>query len=198
MSTPVKQSSLMLALLPSVILYVCAVVLVALTREDLSGTARYWEIFVALTAVISLFSGWGQATAANRSHFLYLVKQIVHWSLLMGVLWLFQTQGIGAALGAQKYTLVLLYLLSMTAILAGLYLDFKAIFFGAFIGLCAYLLAAPANVAILKTIGDALRIADAQTKPLTMIIVIGIVAFVASALVLISLRGSIMAKRSKP
>ncbi len=126
-----------------------------------------------------------------------IIKQIIHWGLLLGILWMFQTQGISAALGDQKYTLVLLYLLSMAAITAGLYLDFKALFFGAFMGICTYLLAAPTNVAILDPIGRTLRIADPQTKPLTMIIVMGLIAFVAGAFVLISLRGSIRAKRSR-
>ncbi len=192
-----KQGSLTMALLPSIILYVCAIVLVLLTRESLGGMVHYWETFVALVAVISLLSGWGQTYAANRSYLMYLVKQIIHWGSLLTVLWLFQTYGISTTLGDAKYTLALLALLSMTAVLAGLYIDFKAIFFGVFIGICTYLLAAPANIAILKPIGDRLHIADATTKPLTMIIVMGLIAFVASALVLISLRGSIMAKRNR-
>lgn len=187
----------MIALLPSVILYVSAIVLYALTREDLGGTIHYWEIFVAVVAVVTLLSGWGQTYATNRSYLMYMIKQVLHWGLLIGVLWLFQTQGISAALGDQKYTLVLLYLLSSAAIVAGLYLDFKSLFFGAFLGLCTYLLAAPANVAILEPIGKTLRIADPQTKPLTMVIVLGIIGFVAGFLVLISIRGSIMAKRNR-
>ncbi|AFL73844.1 hypothetical protein [Thiocystis violascens] len=197
MSKSAKQGSLLVALLPSVILYVGAIVLLALTRESLGGTVHYWEIFVAVVAVISLLSGWGQTYAANRSYLMYLIKQFIHWGLLIGVLWMFQTQGISSALGDQKYTLVLLYLLSMSAIVAGLYIDFKALFFGAFMAICTYLLAAPANVSILEPIGKTLRIADPQTKPLTMIIVMGVIAFVAGALVLISVRGSIMAKRSR-
>ena len=197
MSQTKKQGSLTIALLPSVILYVSAIVLFALTREDLGGTIHYWEVLVAVAAVISLLSGWGQTYAANRSHLMYLIKQIIHWGLLLGVLYLFQTQGITAALGDQKYTVVLLTLLSMTAIFAGLYIDFKALFFGAFMAICTYLLAAPANVSILEPIGKTLRIADPQTKPLTMIIVMGLIAFVAGALVLISVRGSIMAKRNR-
>jgi hypothetical protein len=193
----VKQSSLTIALLPSVILYACTIVLVALTRENLGGTVHYWEFLVPLVAVISLFSGWSQAYVRNNSRFMYLIKQILHWGLLMGLLWLLQVQGITTTLGDQKYTLALLYLLSLTALLAGLNLDLKQLFFGAFLALCTYLLAAPANVAILKPIGDALRITDAQSKPLTMIIVMGLIAFAASALVLMSTRGSVMAKRTR-
>lgn len=196
-SKSVKQGSLMMALLPSFILYASTIILVALTRGDLGGTIKYWEFMVPLAALISLMSGWGPTYARNASRFSYLIKQIVHWGLLLGLLWLLQTQGVTAALGAPKYTLVLLYLLSLTIILGGFYLDLKQVLFGAFLGFCAYLLAAPANIAILKPIGETLRIADPQSKPLTMILVVGLIAFAVNAVFVMGTRGAVIAKRTR-
>lgn len=196
MSKAVKQSSLMTALLPSFILYASTVILVALTRGDLGGTVKYWEFMVPLTAVISLISGWGVTYARNNSRFMYLIKQILHWGVLMGVLWLLQTQGVATALSG-KYTLVLLSLLSMTVIFAAFYLDTKQIFFGTFLAFCTYLMAAPANVAILKPIGDMLRIADAQSQPLMMVAVIGLIAFAVNAVFVMGTRNAVIAKRAR-
>lgn len=197
MSKSVKQGSLTIALLPSLVVYALAVVLVVLTRENPGSTVQYWELLVPLIALYSLISGWGTAYARNQSRFFYLIKQAIHWGLVLGLLWLLQTQGISAALGDQKYTLVLLYVVGLAMVFAGLYLDLKQILYGAFLGLSAYLLTAPANIAILKPIGETLRISDATNKPLTMIVILALVAFAVSAVLLMVTRGAIMARRSR-
>jgi hypothetical protein len=191
----VDQGSLMMALLPSVILYVGAVVLIALTRDDAAGTVPYWETFVPFVAFISLLSGFGQAYVRDQSYVFYVFRQILHWGIVIGLLWLLHTHGVRAALDDQKYLLILLYLLGLASLLAGLHMDWKFIFFGAFLAFCTYILAAPENVAILAPIGETFGIANAQDKPLTMIIGTAVVAFLASTLILIGMRGAILSKR---
>jgi hypothetical protein len=189
------QGSLMVALLPSVILYVAAVVLIMLTREDVTGTIPYWETFVPVVAFISLLSGFGQAYLRDQSYLFYTLKQILHWGIVIGLLWLLHTHGVRAALDDQKYLLVLLYLLGLATLLAGLHMDWKFIFFGAFLAFCTYLLAAPENTAILASIGETFGIANAQDRPMTMIIGTAVVAFLASTMVLIGTRGATLSKR---
>lgn len=189
------QGSLMMALLPSVILYIAAVVLIMLTRNDPTGTIPYWETFVPVVAFISLLSGFGQTYVRDQSYVFYIIKQIIHWGVLIGLLWLLHTHGVRAALDDQNYLLVLLYLLGLTTLLAGLHLDWKFIFFGAFLAFCTYLLAAPENVAVLNSIGDTFGIANAADKPVAMIIGLAVVAFLASTLLLIGMRGAILSKR---
>jgi hypothetical protein len=191
----VDQGSLMMALLPSVILYVGAVVLIALTREDAAGTVPYWETFVPFVAFISLLSGFGQAYVRDQSYVFYVFRQILHWGIVIGLLWLLHAHGVRAALDDQKYLLILLYLIGLASLLAGLHMDWKFIFFGAFLAFCTYILAAPENVAILAPIGETFGIANAQDKPLTMIIGTAVVAFLASTLILIGMRGAILSKR---
>ena len=195
MSNSAKQSSFLLALLPLVILYVGAAVLVLLSRDDLGGTVRYWEFFVPVVAVISLMSGWGQAYVNGNSRLMYLIKQLISWGLLIAILWMFQTLGIVSALGDQKYALVILALLVLTAILVGISLDFKLFFFGLFLAASAYLLAVPADTTILTTVGDIFRITDPQNKPQTIVVTMALVGFVVSAFFLVSIRGAILAKR---
>lgn len=191
----VNQVSFRIAVLPSIILYVAAVVLIVLTRNGMQGTLPYWETFVLVVALISLFSGFGQAYLRDQSYFFYMLKQIIHWGVVIGLLWLLNTQGIRDALGDQKYLLMLVYLLGLGSLLAGLHMDWKLVFFGAFVSLGAYLLAAPENVAILGTIGDTFGIANAGEMPQTMIIGLAVVAFLASTMILIGVRGAVLSKK---
>ncbi len=197
MSTSAKQGSLTLALLPSIILYAVAVVLILLTRDGTSGILSYWQTFVLLAAFISLLSGFRQAYINDRSRLMYLIKQIIHWGVLIGALWLWQTQSVTSSLNEAKYTLVLMYMLAISAITAGLYLDFRAIFFGIYMGICASLLTASANLAVLAPIGKTLHIANPTTKPMTMIALMALIAFVLSTFFLLTQRGSVAAKRSR-
>jgi hypothetical protein len=194
-STSAKQGSLTVALLPSFVLYACAVALILLTRDSTSGIGKYWELYVPIVAVISLLSGWGQAYVADRSRLMYLIKQVIHWGSLIALLWLLQS-GL-ASLGDAKYGLLLACLLAMSSLIAGLYLDLRSFFFGAYLATGAYLLAAPANTAILAPIGKALHIADAPSKPVTMIVVLAVVAFVISAFFLVTQRGAVNSKRNR-
>lgn len=192
-----QQSSIMLALLPLVILYVCSVVLFAMAREDLAGTTLYWEIAIPLVAVISLIIGWSTVNAREDSRLFYLVKQVLIWGGLVWMLMLFQTMGFHTALGEQKTTITLIFLLAFVSLLVGLQLDWKMFFYGAFLALCAYLLADASHLVVLGKIGDTFGVADAQGKPLTMIIGIALAAFLISTFILISNRGAIMARRNR-
>jgi hypothetical protein len=200
--TPKKKAkntdlgSLFVALIPSIVLYVAAVVLFSLTRQDLAESIHYWEIFVPAVALIALISGFGQAYVRGQTTVGYMLIQIIHWGILIGLLWILHTHGIRATLGDQKYLVILLYLLALTSLLAGLHMDWKFMFFGAFVAFCTYLIAAPENAAILTPIGEAFGIADAQNKPMGFMIGTAVVAFLASTLVLIGTRGAVLSKKA--
>lgn len=196
-SSEKQQSSLMLALLPIVILYICTVVLYALTREDLGGTSIYWEYFVPVVAFISIITAWGNAYARGDSRLFYLIRQLIIWGAFIWMLMLLQQIGVETALGGQKATVTLIMMLAMVALLVGLYLDAKMVFYALFLGFCGYLLADPANSAVLAKLGETFKIADAQSKPLTMVILVAIAAFLVSIFLLLSTRGSVAARRSR-
>lgn len=183
-----KQSSLMMALLPSLVLYLSAFVLIFLSREDLAGTMQYWEFFIPVVAVFSLMSGWGQAYAYNRSRLMYFIKQVLHWGALGGLLWLFNEIGVRDALTDNQYTIMQIYLLTFAALSAGLYLDFKLLFLAVFLFISVYSMTDPSHAVILTTIGEHIGMADAQNKPMTMMAALAGIGFAASALVLMMLR----------
>ncbi|NEX18935.1 hypothetical protein G3480_01150 [Thiorhodococcus mannitoliphagus] len=187
----------MLALLPIIILYAVTIILYALTREDLAGTASYWEYFVPVVAFISIITAWANAYARGDSRLLYLIRQIIIWGAFLWMLLTLQAAGVEAALGSEKTTITLILMLAMVAMLVGLYLDAKMFFYSLFLGLCGYLLADPANVAVLGKIGETLKIEDAANKPMMMIMLLAIGTFLISIFLLLSTRGSVAARRSR-
>jgi uncharacterized protein (DUF697 family) len=74
-------------------------------------------------------------------------------------------------------------------------MDFKLFFFSLFLVFCAYLLAAPADNAMLAYIGDTFGIDGAQSKALSISIGVAVVGFIASTFVLLSMRGALLTKR---
>ncbi|KAA6184350.1 hypothetical protein F2Q65_12790 [Thiohalocapsa marina] len=181
---------------PLFILFAAAFVLFWLSHKNIGATFRYWEIFVPVVAVVSLFSGWGQAYVGGNSRLWYLIKQIVHWGALIGLLYILNSQGIRALMSDQQYTAVILYLLAFASLLAAMHVDFKLFFFAIFMVFCAYLIAVPANNPTLVGLGELMGIADAQNKPVLMTTIAAGSGFVASLFVLLFLRGAIMSKRA--
>ena len=189
------QSPLLLALLPQIILFVSAVVLFWLSQNDMAGTIEYWEYFVPVIALISLISGWSQSYLSNEVRAWYLIKQVVHWGALFGLLYAVNTQGLREAIDAQQYTTIVIYLIAFATLLAAIHLDFKLFFFSLFLVFCAYLLAVPADNAVLLYIGETFGIDGAQSKTLSISVGVAVVGFIASTFVLLSMRGALLTKR---
>ncbi len=189
------QSPFLFALLPQIILFVTAVVLFWLSQNDMAGTIKYWEYFIPVIALISLISGWSQSYLSNEVRAWYLIKQAVHWGALFGLLYAANTEGMRAAIDAQQYTSIVIYLIAFATLLAAIHMDLKLFFFSLFMVFCAYLLAAPADNAMLIYIGETFGIDSAQSKTLSISIGVAIVGFIASTFVLLSMRGLVLSKR---
>jgi hypothetical protein len=189
------QSPFLFALLPQIILFVTAVVLFWLSQDDMAGTIEYWEYFIPVIALISLISGWSQSYLSNELRAWYLFKQIVHWGAVFGLLYAANGQGLREAIDAQQYTSIVIYLIAFATLLAAVHMDFKLFFFSLFMVFCAYLLAAPADNAMLIYIGETFGIDGAQSKALSISIGVAVAGFLASTLVLLSMRGMVLSKR---
>lgn len=190
-----RLTSLPLALAPYIILFGAAVILLALAEDSLSATIPYWELMIPFAAFFSLLSGWGQAYVSNQSRLWYLIRQAIHWGALMGVLYLLQVFGVREALGDAKYLVFLLYVFGLGTLFAGLHSDLKLLFFGSFLIFCAYLLMVPTNNVVLATLGETFKIADATSKPMMMTLLVAGAAFIATFMILVSMRGAILSKR---
>lgn len=73
-----QQSPMILSVLPVLILFVGTAILFSLSTRNLAGTVQYWEIFLPVVAVLSVFSGWNQAQMMRHSRIWYLIRQLVH------------------------------------------------------------------------------------------------------------------------
>jgi hypothetical protein len=186
---------MLLNLAPQLILYGAVVALYGLTSGGVSGSFRYWEFFIPVLALISLGSGWGQAYLNNNSRLWYLIRQIVHWGALIGLLYLLNIQGIRELMNDQQYTILLVYLIAFACLLAAIQMDMKLIFFAAFMVYCAYLIAVPENNPALIQLGETFNVADAQNKPFIMTLWVALAGFIASLFIRTSMRGAISAKR---
>ena len=190
-----ENSPLMISLLPLLVLFGATLALFWLSQRDISATYKYWEIFVPVVAFLSLVSGWGQAYVSGDSRLWYLLRQLIQWGLLIGLLYILNTQGIRALMSDQQYTSIVLYLLAFTALIAAIQMDFRLIFFSVFLLFCAYVIMVPANNPTLIGTGNFFGIADPATKPLTVAAALACAGFVASLFVHVMMRGAITSKR---
>ena len=189
------NSPLMISMLPLLVLFGATLTLFWLSQQDMTATYKYWEIFVPVVAVISLVSGWGQAYLSDNNRLWYLIRQFVQWGLLIGLLYVLNSQGIRALMSDQQYTGIVLYLLAFTTLAAAIQMDIKLVFFGVFVLFCAYVIMMPANNPTLIGVGNFFGIADPGTKPLTVGAWLAGTGFVASLFVLFMMRGALTSKR---
>lgn len=189
-------SPLGLALIPLLILFAATVILFWLSQRDMSGTYKYWEIFVPVVAVVSLVSGWTQAYVSNSNRVWYLLRQAIHWSALIGLLWLLNSQGYRELMSDQQYTALMIYLLALGTLLAAVQMDIKLIFFSVFLAFCAFLIAVPADNPTLIAVGNTLGISEPQAKPVLVSSAVAVAGFIASLFVVFMMRGALIAKRA--
>lgn len=189
------NSPLMMSLLPLLVLFGGAAVLFWLSQQDMAATHKYWDVFVPVVAIISLVSGWGQAFLGDRNRLWYMIKQFIHWGLLIGLLWILNKQGIRPLLNDQQYTAILLYLLAFTTLLTAIQMDVKILFFGVYLLFCAYVIMVPTDNPTLLGVGNLFGIADPQTHPVTVSLWLSACGFVASLFVLFMMRGAMTSKR---
>ncbi len=119
--------------LPYVVLYAIALWLVALTDSDEAEASFNWQLFIPLVGLVSAIGGWHHAGQGGGAKTIYLIKQILHWGALLVVINLLFMQSMLQFLNAQNHGFVIIYMLGLTAILSGIYLDWKMAVFGVFL-----------------------------------------------------------------
>lgn len=127
----------LIANVPYVVLYVIAIWLVALTDSNQAAASADWELFIPLVGLVSIIGGWRYAGVGGRPIWVYLLKQVLHWGVLVVVINLLFLESMLQFLNAQDHGFVVIYLLGLAAILSGIYLDWKMAVFGTFLILSA-------------------------------------------------------------
>jgi hypothetical protein len=119
--------------LPYVVLYVAALGLVAMTAHDASAMSGYWQMFIPLVALVSILGGWRWAGATSAERWSYIVRQVLHWVVLIVVIRLLFAHAVEEFLNDEQAAFVTIYVIGLAAVLSGIYIDWKMALFGAFL-----------------------------------------------------------------
>jgi hypothetical protein len=148
-------SRLLLANAPYVVLYGIAVVLIAMTDHNPAAAKPSWNYFIPLVGLVSTLSGWRQHAGHDwGSRLRYLLRQALHWGSLLLVVWLLFRPDVQYVLTAESDGFVLIYLLGLTSILGGIYLDWQLALFGLFLIVSGVVIAFLNDNALLIAVGS--------------------------------------------
>jgi hypothetical protein len=179
-TTHYDQSPVILTVVPLLILFGAASALFWLSAGDPSSTYKYWEIFVPVVAVLSLFSGWGQCQATGNDRLWYFIRQFIHWGTVLGLIYVFNAVGFRELLSDQQYIVILIGTLAGATLLAAIQMDLKLVLFAFFLAFCAYLLFTPAENAALTSVGNLFRIGNAPDNAPMVVAALAGAGFIAS------------------
>lgn len=135
-STPgTGRFKLLLAVVPYIVLYLLAIWLVALTdgNADPGRIRVLWQGFVPAVGLLAIWGGWqGMKTRAGGTRS-YLIRQVLHWLASLLVIHLLFGDTLQAFLTTEVHGFVAIYVLGLSAILAGIHMDWKMGLFGLFL-----------------------------------------------------------------
>lgn len=146
------RKRILLYQLPYVVLYVGAIGLVAMTSHDAAGTSSYWQMFIPIVALVSIMGGWRFAGTTSTARWHYILKQVLHWGALVLVIQLLYAHDVQDFLNDEQDGFVMVYLLGLSAILSGIYMDWKMSVFGVFLLLSGVAMATLEDNAMLLTL----------------------------------------------
>lgn len=132
---PVK--TFFLVQLPFIILYITTLCLVALTEHDFGSVKLYWQMFILCIALVSILSGWHSAGTGRQEKSLYVLKQLMHWGVTLVMIRLLYTHDFKDFLDNELAGFIMLYVMGLSAMLAGIHSDWKIGVFGIFLTLSA-------------------------------------------------------------
>lgn len=116
---------------PYVLLYIIAVVGVAYTDADAPASSLYWKVLIPVTGAIAIIASWSSVAKEQRK--IFLIKQILHWGAVLLVVLLLFLHVIDDFLNDEAHGFIVIYLLGLSAILAGIQWNWKIAVFGAFL-----------------------------------------------------------------
>jgi hypothetical protein len=149
-----------LSTLPYAALYGIAVVLIAMTDHDPASAKHAWNYFIPLVGIVSAANGWSRhATDAGWDRLRYVLQQALHWGALLLVIRMLFLSDVQYFLRAEADGFFIIYLVGLTSILAGIYLDWKMALFGLFLIYSGVVIAFLDDNALLLALGGVATLA---------------------------------------
>lgn len=131
----VSKSSWLKLLIPSLpylALYIASLVLIAMTESQPAQATTLWKWFMPVVALVSMMGGWRFSGEDAKEKGLYIAKQLLYWGAVLLVINLLFMGDTSHFLNAETQGFVIAYILGLSALLSGIYLDWKMSLFGAF------------------------------------------------------------------
>ncbi|WP_201219158.1 hypothetical protein [Halochromatium roseum] len=150
---PVSWTKVLFVSLPYLVLYIAAIVLVAMTDADPERTADLWKLFMPVVALVSMIGGWRFSGDDTKEKALYIGKQVLYWAAVLVGIYLLFMGDTPHFLNAESQGFVVAYILGLSALLSGIYVDWKMSVFGAFLIASAIGIAFVDDNAMLISIG---------------------------------------------
>lgn len=123
---------LLIPSLPYLALYIASLVLIGMTESDPAKATELWKWFMPVVALVSMMGGWRLSGEEAMEKGLYIAKQLLYWGAVLLVITLLFMGDTPNFLNAETQGFVIAYILGLSALLSGIYLDWKMSLFGAF------------------------------------------------------------------
>jgi len=124
---------LLVDVIPYAVLYVIAIWLVSSTTSTPGNAAHQWQLFIPVVGLVATFGGWHRAGPGAKDKSRYLLQQVLHWGTLAIVVQLLFLTSMRHFLDLQSDAFILIYMLGLTSVLSGIYLDWNMAGFGVFL-----------------------------------------------------------------
>lgn len=119
--------------LPYLALYVASIVLTAMTDAEPGRATALWKMFMPFVALVSVIGGWRFSGEGTKEKGIYIGKQVLYWGAVLLVINLLFMGDTAHFLNAESQGFIVAYVLGLSALLSGIYIDWKMSLFGAFL-----------------------------------------------------------------
>jgi hypothetical protein len=143
---------ILLAGWPYILLFIAVLLGVAFTDMRLEFALDYWEILIPVFALVSVFIGWKDAGESGKSRTGFVVRTLLHWGALFVVVQILYLPQLVDVLNAELTGLQLIFLLGLTAFLAGIHGHVQMAIMGVFIVISGIVVAFLDDAAVLMSI----------------------------------------------
>jgi len=143
---------------PYILLIVLALIGIAYTDIAPTRAGLYWQVLALVYGVLAVFTDWSQASARVGGRMRLIWTQILHWGAFFVTMRLVFLPVIQENLNSDVTGLVLLFLLTLSTFLAGIYINLRLCVVAVFLGVGTVSIALLDQASLLMTMLGALAV----------------------------------------